>query len=520
MDEENVRRKMIQIRKTGSPDKVETTEKSDAILVKSVALRGTKFEQVTFEISLLPGIPRIEFIGLFGAAANEAKLKLNAVLKNSSYKFPGKRITVALCDGDRIYYQPQFDLAVLCGILSASKQIKMEIQMVICAALSITGSFTEFPYATGLLAKIREHTLVLIPEHLTEMAVALEINTLKIQNIEQLRHLSSLTCISPKGKTMKGIDSYSGKLLKLKGQSLALRAIQIAAAGRHPIAILGSSGSGKSEMLGLLLHLLPDLDLQTWKEQLQLQAIEEPSIQAIEHGPRSNLQYVRPGMSRNQIIGREDKTIGVWSLSKYGVLFLEEFTQMSPSQLNLIQELLDLDADDLNEEGLENSKRIIIAAANPCPCGRYYEKDGSCKCSMGSVKQRLGKLHTALKERFDLWLCMRSPDSDDQRRTITEKEDLNLLLMKSKVDRALERRQAREYKRQTKPLNERYVLDESALNYAEQLGVRHKMSLRSYKKLFSVARTIADLDAYEKVEKPHFVEAAQYVLADFHNLIK
>lgn len=480
---------------------------------------------VDIEVSLLPGIPRLEFLGFQGTASADAKLRISAALKNAGYKMPGKRVTVSLGNSMRLNYQEQFDFPIAIGILKATGQVKGLEEYSALGALSLNGDVEAYPHLAALLAVLATKSTKI----LTTMSYS---NTLLVfptalYPVDNLRDLKKTQAVSV--ECIDGIPDHNHidskkHLAKLKGQHIAVRALQIAAHGRHSLCILGSAGSGKSELLRFLPNLLPDLDEDAWRALLVHYSLAGLEDVFLEQGKRPPFRVIHPGQSRAKILGSKKNGIGEWQLARFGVCFLEEVSSMPASQLALFQELIDKDRIISNENSIGRkyrydnpnlfNERLLLAAGNPCPCGRYFEKDGSCRCSMGDVQRRLGKLHAAFRERFDLWLILRAPTQEDQKNSISMSEELDIDELKKNLSLA----KSVYFDRNEGIIENGDNMKLEVFNFAQSIENKKKLSLRQFRTLINIARTIADLELSKYVEKHHVLEASQYVISDFQDL--
>ena len=505
------------------------------VQIKTAVPANVSFEAITLEISIAAGIPRIEMLGFNNSAAHDARLRISAAIKNSGFKMPGQRITVAISAGVRIDYQVALDLPIALGILLASSQIKLKNEIAAAGSISLNGdvhSFASELAVCSILAKTKQ--CLILPAALERVSPLFSCKGFFVDNLKDMALPETLKRIPGNSVPVPELAPPDVNLAQLKGQYHALRALQIAACGRHSLCLLGTAGSGKSELLGLLPWLLPDLAPDAWHESLLMHSLIGEESLFINSNMRPSMRVIHPGASRNQILGVEGKKFGEWQLSKHGVLFLEEVTNMPPSQISLIQELMDKDLGEGSDVQLAHrnpGNHLLLAAGNPCPCGRYFERDGSCKCAIGDVRRRLGKIHAAFRERFDLWLSLRSPDSEDQRLSLSYGDGLDLPAMKKQVTAAVELAKTRflaensvavktgvENEANLRNFAGENLVQIEALSFAETIGNKKKLSLRQYRKLFSIARSIADLDADYEVKKPHFIEASQYIITDFQDL--
>lgn len=511
---------------------VNAAARKNFINLSVVAVDKLDIRLIELEISLMQGMPRLEFIGFSGAAVNDARLRITAAIKNAGYKMPGKRITISSGLHERLDYHGSLDLPIIAGILNVSGQIMLDRDLIYLGMVSINGELVTFSQAMACLAFIKRESLsVLCGNFVRELSITPLPDVCLIKNISDLRSKAMHEQLKQVPLILSTRVPAGEKVAVLPGQEQALRALQIAVVGRHPLCFMGTPGSGKSELLRLAPYMMPPL---SEKEQLNLLIMnsmtekEDVNWQLVAQPP---LQTMFPSMKKSEILGAQGKHFGSWNLSAYGVFLIEEINAMSTAQISLIQELLDRQEMNMNEDynaERDVRYRLVLASGNPCNCGRYFERDGSCVCLAGDVFRHLNKLHAAFRERFDMWLRLRCPKPEDQRGSISREKTLDLSVIRSALTRSKLFRESRRAKRNELNVQIRknmqnsiyddFALLPEALAFAEGVAERRRLSLRLYRKTLELARSIADLELAEFVKAEHVLEASQYIITDFKDL--
>lgn len=488
------------------------------------------------QVCLMPGIPKTEFSAFLEGGLDDARRRLAVALKIAGFRYPGKRVFIGQDLGEAIAYQPHFDLALALAILRLSGQLPAWGEARAVAALRLDGSLAPAALSTAALvtlavgeggAPARADGTVLggsliCAEGDAAFARARGFRVRALKTLRELRippadlgeAAGAAARPEPEARATGPAPEPDSRpehlhLADLAGQQGLRRALCIAAVGRHSLCVLGAPGSGKSELLRCMPYLMGPYSEAQWLELFPLycaaRAAEELRLRAL---PPVRTLY--PTMNARALLGDGKERAGEWALSRYGVLLFEELTRMSGRQLSLIQACIDEERVHAENEGRSSREqgRILLASANPCPCGRYLEDDRSCRCTLPEIRRQLGRLHAAFRERFELWLALRAPLGGERRRSLSRDGAEIWREMRRQVERARRAERAR-------APGDALRAGPRAAAYAEATAVRLRLSLRQYRQLLDIARSIAELDGAEEIGPAALAEAAQYLSASF-----
>lgn len=477
------------------------------------------------------GLPSFTIVGLPNKAVEEAKERVRAALKNSGAEFPARRITVNLAPADIPKEGPAYDMPIALGLLVASGQIPPNFhpeKTLVVGELSLDGSLrhTNGILPLVLMAAEKGFSQVFLPSiDSQEAAIVAGIKIYPINNIQHLfHHLTGLLTIDPvphvRFASITVDFPVAFDMAEIKGQEHAKRAMEIAAAGSHNIFMSGTPGSGKTMLARSLPGILPELT--------EAEALEITNIYSVTGNlplGESIIKY-RPfrsphhTTSRIGLIGGGSKpTPGEISLAHRGVLFLDELPEFPRNVLESLRQPM--------EDGVVQVSRaagtmrfpakfMLVAAANPCPCGNYGSKKKPCICAPSAVDRYHKKISGPLIDRIDLHVTV--PEVELQKLTDPKLSGEKSALMQARVQAARNRQLKRFHKTKTvsngemtnKELKEFCPLSPQVNSFLTQITAQLGLSARSYHKVIKVARTIADLNGNEEIVVKHIAEAVQY----------
>jgi magnesium chelatase family protein len=373
---------------------------------------------VQVEVSLASGLPSFCIVGLPATVIKESKERVRAALSNSGFVFPAGRITVSLAPAELPKEGGRFDLPIALGILLASGQLRGcgpgESIREFYGELGLTG---ELKPVRGLLlaalhARRHGHELVVPCGNAPEACAAAPTQVRAAGHLlEVCAHLSGAAPLLPQpaledtaarngGRSTTGLD-----LADVRGQWLAKRALVIAATGAHSLLLIGPPGSGKTMLAQRLPGLLPPLDASEALEVAAIAAVSSGGF-APEHYGERPFRTPHHSSSTSALVGGGARALpGEVSLAHLGVLFLDELPEFARVALEALREPLESGTVSISRAARQNRYPAafqLIAAMNPCPCGRLGDVAADCRCTPAEIRGYRGRISAPLLDRLDM----------------------------------------------------------------------------------------------------------------------
>ncbi|AUQ48969.1 putative magnesium chelatase [Phaeobacter inhibens] len=493
----------------------------------TVAFQGIEARPVEVQCAVAPGLPAFSIVGLPDKAVSEARERVRSALATMSIALPSRRITVNLSPADLPKEGSHFDLPIALALLAAIEIIPSEAasETIALGELSLDGSLVPVVGALpAAMAAASEGRRLLCPRASgAEAAWVSDATVIGASGLtDVVRHFTGQMVIPPAAPG-NVIDGPAGKDLRdVKGQERAKRALEIAAAGRHHLFMVGSPGSGKSMLAARMSSILPPL---TAAEALETSMIQSLCGLIDDGGIRRDRPYREPHHTASMaaiVGGGRRAQPGEISLAHNGVLFLDELPEFSRAVLETLRQPLEtghVNVARANAHVSYPSRFMLVAAANPCKCGALSDANRACARAPQCSADYLGRISGPLMDRFDLRVDV-PPVAFADLDMPGDSETSADVAMRVAIAREIQTSRYHDHPglRQNADA-EGQLLEEVATPDAEsralllQAADRFGLTARGYHRVLRVARTIADLDGAPDVRRPHIAEAISFRIA-------
>lgn len=492
----------------------------------TVAFQGVEARMVEVQCAVSPGLPSFSIVGLPDKAVSEARERVRSAFGAMAIALPSRRITINLSPADLPKEGSHFDLPIALALLAALDIIPGDAAegALSLGELSLDGALIAVPGALPAAMAAAEHGRVLLCPHASgaEAAWVGAAQVIAADSLGDLvRHFTGQRPIAPAEPGEVAPAPASRDMRDVRGQERAKRALEIAAAGRHHLLMVGTPGSGKSMLAARLPGILPPLS--------PAEALETSMIHSLcglldEGGISRSRPFREPHHTASMAAitgGGRSARPGEISLAHNGVLFMDEFPEFARSVLETLRQPIESGEVMIaraNAHVKYPCRFMLIAAANPCRCGYLSDPARACSRAPACGDDYLGRISGPLMDRFDLRLevppvgftDLDLPPSGDDSATIAARvaaaRDIQAKRYGDLPGLRLNADAGGEVLEQTaRPDAEgRELLQRAAGHFG--------LSARGYHRVLRLARTIADLDASPEVRRPHLAEALSYRL--------
>lgn len=494
----------------------------------SAQLVGLKSEVITVEVDISNGLHALSIVGLGDRSVEEAKDRISAAIKNSGYISPKQRnqkVIISLAPADLRKEGSSFDLGMAITYLLAVGEIRLDSEGILfLGELSLEGELRKVNGVLPILCQAKDqgfHTVFIPSVNREEASLARGIAIYSVHSLsETLGHLSGTSPLEPVRPRVH-IDSRSNirqmDMSSIRGNTMAKRGLEIAAAGAHNVVMSGPPGTGKTLLARSLSSILPPL---SYEESVEVTSIhsaartlgEEFITQPPFRSPHHTASY--PSV----VGGSSFPKPGEITLAHRGVLFLDEFPEFDRSVLEALRQPLEDHTITISRARgtvVYPAQCILVASMNPCPCGKG--KDHGCKCPERIVESYRRRLSSPILDRIDIWLGVDRIDYDKLADNTDDAETSAAILRRVESARRIQSERFRRNnlkisynsEMRVEDIEKCVTLSPEARKLLRDSAKKLELSARAFHRVIKVAQTIADL-ANTPIGVNNMLEALHY----------
>lgn len=482
----------------------------------TIKLQGVDFVPVKVECEITPGIG-IHLIGLADLAVKKSLLRTITAMQACGYYIPGKKIVINIAPADLVKSGSSYDLSIALGILAESGQASVDFleSFVVLGELALDGHVRAVPGVVQAVQAAKDNGYgVIVPR-----ANAAEVEGL-FDDYKPVYYVETLGEAIAVVGTLKGarkpgeVDEQpelEGWWDRITGQHAAKRGLEIAAAGGHPVFMMGAPGSGRSALAKAMLDILPPM---TKDETIEVAKVWS----AAGKGMTIKRRPFRAPHCSASMAAMFGGGAGGWimpgevSLASGGVLYLDEYAELPRAMKDVLRGPLEdgkVVFSRLKSKVEYPTKFHLIAGTNPCPCGYYGEGD-RCTCTPHQREAYMARMSGPVFDRLTVQLWVH-PDVSG---TAGEPAAVVAERVRKARDRQMKRQGKLNDELSAQELAQYVPTNNEVLQFAETIVERLGLSARAWSRMLKIAMTIADLEGAESVRTEHIAEASSYRFLD------
>ncbi len=493
--------------------------------IHTVAFEGIETLPVEVQVHLGAGLPAFTIVGLPDKAVAESRERVRAALSSMGIQLPAKRILVNLAPADVQKEGSHFDVPIALAMLVALGMIPSDALegFVALGELALDGQLQPvagvLPAALGASAQGKG---ILCPaENGAEAAFAGEIDILAPASLLMLiNHVKGQQVMARPQAALSFAEKSGPDLAEVRGQAIAKRALEIAAAGGHNLLMTGPPGSGKSMLAACLPGILPPMTPEEMLETNLIASVAGKLVKGAFAGTRPFRDPHHSSSMASMVGGGRKAVPGEISLAHHGILFMDELPEYPRGVLESLRQPL--------ETGMISIARVeahvtyparfqLIAAMNPCRCGYLDDPGRACSKAPRCAGDYQSRISGPLLDRIDLHvdvpavdtLSMLTPANAEPSATVAARV-LTARQMQQQRFNAMQLPARTNAEVSGDALQDMVQLDAESRALLEHATRTLQLSMRGLTRVLRVARTIADLEQSRDVTRTHLAEALSY----------